>query len=49
VAEGVEAAVKIETEFVPDPDMTKLYDARFEQYRRMWPLMKDYLRDICKN
>jgi len=47
VAEGVEAAVKIERQFEPDPDMTKPYAARFDQYRRMWPLMKDYLRDIC--
>lgn len=45
--EGVVAAVRLDREFEPDPEMHERYDARFEQYRRLWPLMKDYLRDIA--
>jgi xylulokinase len=45
--EGAAAAVRPERQFEPDPEMRKRYDVRFEQYRRLWPLTKDYLRDIA--
>ncbi|PKO22935.1 MAG: hypothetical protein CVU38_06865 [Chloroflexi bacterium HGW-Chloroflexi-1] len=44
---GVEAMVRLERTFEPDPQQWKLYQSRFETYRQMWPLMKDYLRDIA--
>jgi len=45
--EGVAAAVRPERRFEPDQEMKERYDVRFEQYRRLWPLMKDYLRDLA--
>jgi xylulokinase len=44
---GVEAMVGLERTFEPDPQQQKLYESRFETYRRLWPLMKDYLRDLA--
>jgi xylulokinase len=41
---GVETMVKLERTFTPNPRMQKLYDGRFEKYKRLWPLMKDYVR-----
>ncbi len=44
---GVEAMVRLEQTFEPDPQQQKLYEGRFEKYRRLWPLMEDYLRDLA--
>jgi len=44
--EGVGTMVKLERTFYPRPQMQQRYDERFEQYRRLWPLMKAYLREI---
>jgi len=44
---GVEAMVRLERTFEPDSQQQKLYKSRFETYRRLWPLMKGYLRDLA--
>jgi xylulokinase len=44
---GVEAMVSLERTFEPDPKGQKLYESWFEKYRRLWPLMEDYLRDLA--
>lgn len=45
--DGVEAMVSLERTFEPDPQQQKLYESRFEKYRRLWPLMEEYLRDLA--
>ena len=32
--------------FEPDPARHAAYAGRFEQYRKLWPLMKDYLTGL---
>ena len=44
---GVEAMVRLERTFEPDPRQQKLYQRQFEKYQRLWPLMRDYLRDLA--
>jgi xylulokinase len=44
---GVESMVKLEREFYPDPQLQPRYTARFEKYQRLWPLLKDYLRELA--
>ncbi len=44
---GVEAMVRLERTFEPDPQQHQLYKSRFEMYRRLWPLMEEYLRDLA--
>ena len=44
---GVEAMVRLERTFEPDPQQQQLYESRFEMYRRLWPLMEEYLRDLA--
>jgi len=41
--DGVEAMVSLERTFEPNRRQQKLYESRFEMYRRLWPLMKEYL------
>jgi xylulokinase len=43
---GVEAMVRLERTFEPDPQQHKCYESRFERYRRLWPLMGEYLQDL---
>jgi xylulokinase len=43
LAEGVEAMVRLGERLEPDPARVRLYKERFERYRALWPLMKDYL------
>ncbi len=45
--QAVEAMVTFERTFEPDPRRHELYQARYEQYRRLWPLMADLLRDLA--
>jgi sugar (pentulose or hexulose) kinase len=47
LAAGVEAMVALDRTYTPDPHKQKLYEGRFEKYRRLWPLMADYLRDLA--
>ena len=46
VEEGVAAMVRLDRTFEPDPKQLPLYDLRYEQYHRLWPLMRDYLRNL---
>ncbi len=41
---GVETMVKLERTFTPNLRQQKLYDGRFEKFKRLWPLVKDYVR-----
>jgi xylulokinase len=43
---GVASMVQLERAFDPDPNKQTLYNERFAKYRRLWPLMADYLRDL---
>jgi xylulokinase len=45
---GVDAMLKWDREFQPDPAMQRRYDERFEKYRRLQPLFQEYLRDLAK-
>ena len=48
-AQGVSAMVKLECTFEPDLQKHARYQARYQYYRRMGPLMDDYLREISAN
>jgi xylulokinase len=41
--QGVAAMVRLERTFEPDSAQHAHYARRFEQYRQIWPLMKDFL------
>ena len=43
---GVEAMVRLDRTFEPNPGRHQQYGARFERYVQLWPLMKDYIRDL---
>jgi xylulokinase len=45
-AAGVETMVKLERTFEPDVQRHKLYQDRFEKYSQLWPLLREYLRDL---
>jgi len=42
--EGVQAMVALGERFEPRPAVQRVYTERFEKYRRLWPLMRDYLK-----
>jgi xylulokinase len=44
VEEGVQAMVSLGERFEPRPGVQRVYAERFQKYRQLWPLMKDYLR-----
>jgi xylulokinase len=44
LSEGASAMVGLGESFEPDPARVRIYRERFESYRALWPLMKDYLR-----
>lgn len=44
---GVGAMVSLERTFEPHPQRQKLYEGQFEKYRRLWPLVGEYLRDLA--
>jgi len=46
--EGCQVMVRLGRTFEPDPAKAKVYDARFAEYQRLWPLMADYLRGLAK-
>jgi xylulokinase len=43
---GVERMVQLGRTIEPDPARQRLYDERFAQYRRLWPLLADDLRAL---
>ena len=44
--EGVEAMVRLDRTFDPDLRKHRQYQSRYEQYAQLWPLMRDYLREL---
>jgi xylulokinase len=44
---GVDAMVRPDRTFEPDPHRQRQYESRFEKYKKLWPLMSDYLRDLA--
>lgn len=44
---GVQIMVAPGSTFYPDPARQRLYDARYEKYTRLAPLMEDYLRELA--
>jgi xylulokinase len=45
-AEGVTAMVSLERTFEPDLALHRRYEGHYQQYRRLWPLMADYLQEL---
>jgi xylulokinase len=43
---GVETMVEPDRTFEPDVHRHGLYQDRFEKYRQLWPLLREYLRDL---
>jgi sugar (pentulose or hexulose) kinase len=43
---GVERMVALDRTFEPDPARQRLYDARYEKYTKLAPLMEGYLREL---
>jgi xylulokinase len=46
VEEGVAAMVSLDRTFEPDAARHQAYAERYAQYRKLWPLMKDYLTSL---
>jgi xylulokinase len=44
--EGVEASVKLERVFEPDMRINQRYQAHYDAFKQLWPLMGEYLRKI---
>lgn len=44
IEQGVAAMVRPGPSFEPSPRNAPRYDARFDEYRRLWPTFRDYLR-----
>jgi xylulokinase len=47
--EGVGAMVRLERTFEPDPALHERFLSRYEDYKHLWPLMADYLRELADN
>ncbi len=45
-SQGVAAMVKLERDFEPNLPMHDHYQARYQKYQKLWPLMAEYLRDL---
>jgi xylulokinase len=43
---GIEAMVKLERTFEPDPQRHQRYQRYFETYHQLWSLMQDYLQEL---
>ncbi len=41
--QGAEAMVHLDRTFEPRPERVRLYDERYERYRRLWPLLREFL------
>jgi sugar (pentulose or hexulose) kinase len=46
VQTGVRTMIKLDRVFEPNSDMVEKYAQRYEQYRCMWPLMRDFLKGL---
>lgn len=49
VSAGVEAMVRLGETFYPDRGRQTLYDGKYEKYSRLWPQMRDYLRELASD
>jgi xylulokinase len=47
-AEGARRMVQPGQTFEPDPTMQRRYAGRYDLYRRLQPLLRDYLRDLAR-
>ncbi|NVL92399.1 MAG: hypothetical protein HWN71_05095 [Desulfobacterales bacterium] len=47
LGEEIEAMVHIEKTFEPDPGKQREYGILFEKYKKLWPLLREYLRKFC--
>lgn len=43
---AVQQAVRMQEQFIPRPDQVKLYDQRFQLYRRIYPVLKPILHSL---
>jgi xylulokinase len=48
-SEGIDAMVREEKIFEPEQTRQQEYEKRFEQYRKLWPLMAEYLREAARD
>jgi xylulokinase len=48
VDKAVDVMVSLDRVFTPDSQSRCCYDARFEQYQRLWPAMGSYLRELAR-
>lgn len=46
---GADMMVQLDRTFWPDPQMQQLYAGRFDKYRRLWPLLGDYMRELASS
>jgi xylulokinase len=46
VQTGVRTMVKLDRVFEPNSNLVERYAQRYEQYRCMWPLMRNFLKDL---
>jgi sugar (pentulose or hexulose) kinase len=44
VEDGVKSMVTLGERFEPEPGKQHVYEQKFEKYRTLWPLMRDFLR-----
>jgi xylulokinase len=45
--EGVDTMVRLDQTYEPDLKKHDLYQKRFEQYKKAWPLLQTYLRELA--
>jgi len=45
---GVSSMVELDKSFFPDEAATRRYDESFALYRRLWPLLQEYLRTLAR-
>lgn len=45
--EGVDAMVQLDKTFEPNPKMTALYRQWFDKYKKAWPVLQEYLRELA--
>ncbi len=44
--EGVNAMVSLDQRIEPNPTTHRQYDDRYDRYKRLWPLLRDYLQSL---
>jgi xylulokinase len=45
-AQGVEAMVRLDRTFEPERGSQQAYESRFARYKPLWPLLREYLREL---